>query len=647
MSLARVLWQLLFLCVLCEAHGSFRAARRQFRPVFSAISSIFGGDGLFQSSLGTLEGFFGSDQEFDYVVAGGGTAGNAVGYRLAEAGYKVAIVEAGTFFELSKPALSTTPGLDVLFVGSDGSEALSAADWKFETTPQQGAANRKVHFAQGKCIGGSSAWNFMIHHRAPTGMYNQWAEAVGDDSYKFGSFEKFYKKSTTFTPADKSKRSSDTYSDSDEGDFAPPGRGGPIQVSYSNFVSPWSTWLEKGFAAVGIKKTNGFDRGDLLGYHYAPSTIRQSDATRSSSAEYVYLAKEKNLSNLKIFTNTQASKIEFDKDKKATGVEVTSAAGSKYTLKAKKEVIVSAGAFKSPQLLMLSGIGPEQILNQFNIPIVASLPGVGQNMWDHIFFGPSYPVKVKTIASLLYNPADLISAGRKYLFSHDGILSSNGIEILGWEKVPSRYRDSLSSTTKDDLKRFSDDWPETEFLGANGYTGTFSSLLKQPNDGRQYATILGALVSPLSRGNVTISSTNVGDQPLINPNWLTAKADQEVAVALFRRMRDIWSTSAVQTIVDGPEYYPGRDVETDEQILDYVRKNLMTVWHPSCTCKMGKREDAMAVVDSQARVHGVKGLRVVDASAFPMLLPGHPSATVYALAEKIADSIIQGGKRGR
>lgn len=184
MVLARVLCRLFFLCVLCEARGSSRTARRQDRPFFSAISSIFGGDGLFQSSLGTLEGSFGNDQEFDYVVAGGGTGGNAVGYRLAEAGYKVAIVEAGTFFELSKPALGTTPGLDVFFVGADKSEALSAADWKFETIPQQGAANRKVHFAQGKCIGGSSAWNFMIHHRPPTGMYNQWAEAVGDDSYK-------------------------------------------------------------------------------------------------------------------------------------------------------------------------------------------------------------------------------------------------------------------------------------------------------------------------------------------------------------------------------------------------------------------------------------------------------------------------------
>ncbi|KAK2616174.1 hypothetical protein QQS21_000806 [Conoideocrella luteorostrata] len=618
-----------------------------FLPVriFSALSSLFNGDGLLQSSLGALEGLLNRDQEFDYVVAGGGTAGNVVGYRLAEAGYNVAIIEAGTFFELSKPALGTTPGLDVLFVGADQSEALSAADWKFETTPQQGAANRKIHFAQGKCIGGSSAWNFMIHHRGPKGMYNKWAEAVGDDSYKFDNFEKFYKKSTTFTPADSSKRPSDTVSKSDAGDFAPSDEGGPIQVSYTNFVSPWSMWLEKGLKAVGLKETDGFDRGNLLGYHYAPSTIRQSDATRSSSAEYVYTAKKQNLKNLKIFTHTQASRIRFDDNKKATGVEVTSAVGSEYLIKAKREVIVSSGAFKSPQLLMLSGIGPEETLRQFDIPVVALSPGVGQNMWDHIFFGPSYAVKVKTLDSILHNPFDLAASVGKYLLSHDGILSSNGIELLGWEKLPSQYREPFASTSEQDLKDlFSDDWPEVEYLGANGYIGTFSSLLKQPLNGKQYATILGALVSPVSRGNVTIRSTSVRDSPLINPNWLTAKADQDVAVALMKRLRSIWRTSEIESITDGPEYYPGEDVKTDKQILDFVQKNMMTVWHPSCTCKMGKKDDQMAVIDNQARVFGVTGLRVVDASAFPILLPGHPSATVYALAEKIAESILQVGK---
>ncbi|EGX90743.1 choline dehydrogenase [Cordyceps militaris CM01] len=638
------LYSCLSLGLLCEAHP-YNLLSRQFAPYVTAIASLLGGDGFIPATYGTIQGLLGRDQEFDFVVVGGGTGGNAVGYRLAEAGFSVAIIEAGTFFEFSKPGFSTIPGLDVLFVGSDTSEALSPADWKFQTTPQQGANNRKFHVAQGKCVGGSSAWNFMIHHRGPKGMYDQWADAVGDDSYKLSSFEAYYKKSVTFTPGSASQRPAGTWSQSAASDFAAPGQGGPVQVGFTNFVSDWSKSLQKGLQAVGLKQTDGYDRGALLGYHYTETTTRQSDGTRSSSAEYIYAANKKKLSNLKVFTNTQASKINFDSNKKATSVKVLSAVGSEYTIKAKREIVVSSGAYSSPQLLMLSGIGPTDTLNQFGIPIVAPLPGVGQNMWDHIFFGPSHAVKFKTINSILRNPIDLVAAVGKYLLSHSGILSSNGIEMVGWEKLPEQLRTGFSDNTKQKLGWYSDDWPEVEYLGGNGNIGTFGSLLAQPSDSRQYATLLGALVAPLSRGNITISSTSVRDQPVINPNWLTDKGDQEVAVALMKRMRQVWATADLQSISDGPEYYPGDKVKTDEELLDNIRDSLMTVWHPSCTCKMGKKDDSMAVIDNLARVYGVQGLRVVDASAFPILPPGHPMATIYALAEKIAEDIIRTAKQ--
>ncbi|KAM3471264.1 hypothetical protein MY5147_005942 [Beauveria neobassiana] len=638
------LYSCLSLGLLCEAQR-YNLLSRQFAPYVNAISSLLGGNGFIPASYGAIQGFLGRDQEFDFVVVGGGTAGNAVGYRLAEAGFSVALIEAGTFFEFSKPGFSTIPGLDVLFVGSDSSEALSPADWKFQTTPQQGANDRKFHVAQGKCVGGSSAWNFMIHHRGPKGMYDQWAEAVGDDSYKLSSFEAYYKKSVTFTPASSSKRPAGTWSQSSASDFAAPGQGGPVQVSYTNFVSDWSKWMQKGLQAVGLKETDGFDRGNLLGYHYTETTIRQSDATRSSSAEYVYAADKKKLSNLKLFTNTQAAKINFDSSKKATSVKVLSAIGSEYTIKAKREIVVSSGAYSSPHLLMLSGIGPEETLNKYRIPIVAPLPGVGQNMWDHIFFGPSHAVKFKTIDSILHNLVDLASAVTKYLVGKTGILSSNGIEMVGWEKLPEQLRKGFSDQTKQKLSRYSDDWPEVEYLGGNGHIGEFGSLLKQPTDGRQYATLLGALVAPLSRGNITISSTSIRDHPVINPNWLTDKGDQEVAVALMKRMRQVWATPDLVSISDGPEFYPGEQVKTDEELLENVRQSLMTVWHPACTCKMGKKEDSMAVIDNVARVYGVHGLRVVDASSFPILPPGHPMATIYALAEKIAEDIIRTAKQ--
>lgn len=230
---------------------------------------------------------------------------------------------------------------------------------------------------------------------------------------------------------------------------------------------------------------------------------------------------------------------------------------------------------------------------------------------------------------------------QQYITTHDGPLTSNTADLVGWEKVPKHYRANFSSETKTQLDSLPADWPETEFLATNGFVGSVENLvLAQPLNGLQYATLVGGLVAPVSRGNVTIRSASTRDPPVINPNWLTAKADEEVAVATFKRLRDIWNTKELQSVVVGKEYFPGQKVKTDKQILEFIRNSLSTIHHPASTCKMGKKDDKLAVVDASARVYGVTGLRVGDASAFPLLPPGHPQSTVYALAEKIAHSII-------
>lgn len=159
--------------------------------------------------------------------------------------------------------------------------------------------------------------------------------------------------------------------------------------------------------------------------------------------------------------------------------------------------------------------------------------------------------------------------------------------------------------------------------------GNISNLLKdQPKDGYQYASMLGVLVAPLSRGNVTLKSSDTSDLPIINPNWLGDSADQETAISMFKRIRAAFHSDAMSPVIIGKEYYPGEEVQSDQDILEFIKDNLMTLWHAACTCKMGTSDDEMAVVDSQARVYGVEGLRVVDASAFPFLPPGHPQSTV-------------------
>lgn len=315
-----------------------------------------------------------------------------------------------------------------------------------------------------------------------------------------------------------------------------------------------------------------------------------------------------------------------------------------YKVKARKEVILSAGTFQSPQLLMVSGIGPRATLEEFDIPVVNALEGVGQNMWDHVIFGPSYQVNFPTLDDTLHNPVSLTAALLEYVTEAKGVLSSNVVEFLGWEKLPDKYRQNFTAATREALSWFADDWPEVEHISGNGYIGDFAfPVVQQPLDGKQYATNLGALAAPLSRGNVTLKSANPLVLPAINPNWLTHPGDQEVAIAWYRRMREVWDTPELRSIrVGTEEAFPGLDKQTDAEILDVIRSSLMTVWHASSTCKMGKKEDNMAVVDNKARVFGVENLRVVDASAFPLLPPGHPQSTIYALAEKIAAEIVAG-----
>jgi len=212
--------------------------------------------------------------------------------------------------------------------------------------------------------------------------------------------------------------------------------------------------------------------------------------------------------------------------------------------------------------------------------------------------------------------------------------------MFGWEKLPFDYRVNLSTKAQEALRaHLPVDWPELEFLSASGVLGYNTNYeTADPVDGYIYASIATALVAPFSRGNVSINSANMSDPPLINPNWLTDPTEVEVAIAAFRRQRDVWGKMDNLTI--GEEQIPGPSIQTDRQILDFLRRSVGPVWHAAATCKMGKPSDRLAVVDSTMRVIGTENLRIVDASVFPFLPPGHPHSTIYALAEKLASEIL-------
>ena len=403
---------------------------------------------------------------------------------------------------------------------------------------------------------------------------------------------------------------------------------GPLAISYPNYAQAFSSWVTKALASIGVPVIPGFQGGSLIGQSYTMFTLNATTMTRDSS-ETSFLQKALAYPNYMVYTTTMAKKILFDDNKNAVGVQVDTL-GTPYTLTANKEVILSAGTFASPQILMVSGVGPASSLSQLDIPVVVDLPGVGRNMQDHIFYGASYPVNAPTFSSLS-DPVYAAEAALLYNTNQTGMYTDPTTDVIGWEKVPGALRANMSNTTLEALAGYPADWPELEFLSAAGYVGTQENLAKAsggPTDGRQYASVNAGLITPRSRGNVTLVSADTAVHPIINPNFLTDRADVEVAVAGFRRTRALWSSDTLAPFLVGEEVYPGIDVQTDAQIEDILRKSFNTIWHASCTCAMGKNNDTMAVVDTQARVYGVQRLRVVDASAFPFLTPGHPQSVV-------------------
>ncbi|PYI01115.1 alcohol oxidase [Aspergillus sclerotiicarbonarius CBS 121057] len=586
--------------------------------------------------LGTWFGIPGKNATFDYIVIGGGTAGLTVASRLVKSGYlSVAVIEAGGFYEIDNGDLSVIPEYLTFFLGPDPSDYQPLIDWGFLTQPQQSLGGRVLHYARGKTLGGGSARNHMFYQRPTIGSLHQWAKEVDDESYEFDKMLPYYKKSVHFTPPDEELFTNST-------NIQNPGAfslsGGPLEVSSGNFVDGFGTWLRKALIALGLKQTE-FNSGNLLGSGYSTLTINPSNAHRSSSeTSFLQLTLNSGLGPV-VYHQTLAQKIIFDTHRVASGVQVETAGSFgappvNFTLSARKEVILSAGAFQSPQLLMISGIGPHDQLSQFNITCISHLPGVGQNLQDHPMAGTTHRVDVPTVATLADDEALVESNFKQYIENATGPLSIPGPGYFGWEKLPKPYRWRLSNDSIAALSTLPDDWPET-FYSASGFS-------QATNDKQIYATIVFADTAPFSRGNISLAGPNMTTPPIINPQWLSNATDMEIMVGAVKRSRQIWAELAELGVADPVEYFPGNNVTTDEQIRDFLRRNLTTFSHASSTCKMGRKDDPMAVLDSSARVYGVQGLRVVDASSFPFLPPGLPQSIVYAFAEKIADDILHG-----
>lgn len=580
------------------------------------------------SLLGSHFGAVDIPTSYDYVIVGGGTAGLTLANRLA-VDNTVAVIEAGGFYEIQNSNFTQVPGNDVYYLGKNPLWNNPLIDWFQYTTPQTGLYDESVLFSQGHTLGGGSARNFMWYHRGPSTAYQKWAEMTGDDDWLFESFNQHMKSPVQFTPPQENAYPANATPQYLLSDFDQ--NGGPLHVSYQPFLAPAGTYIGAGMTNIGLEEKPGMNNGDLLGWTNCANTINPATQTRDSSESSMLRASIKQNFNLQTYTQALAKKILFDDSKRATGVEIEVAgvgSGSTiFTLNATKEVIISAGAFRSPQLLMVSGIGPAETLHANGIDTIAESNGVGQNMMDHIWAAITREVDVVT-AAYLGDPDFAAEAAAEYVENRTGIYTNPAGTLIAFENMP---HGTISESTRADLEAlYGGDWPHIEYFHQDAYSSTNDDYLLSAPCIANFTALSATIVAPFSRGNVSINSNDTKDHPLVNPNWLTDPRDMEVLIAGFKRVREIFASPAVAPVLIGDEIYPGQNVTSDADIEDVIRKSADTVFHPASTCRMGGDDDDMAVLDSKARVRGVTDLRVVDASAFPVLPPG--KLTLLSLA---------------
>ncbi|KAF5552186.1 choline dehydrogenase mitochondrial [Fusarium mexicanum] len=579
-----------------------------------------------------------SKDTYDYIVVGGGTAGVAVAARLSEGlpYANILLVEAG-------PAVDDEPKINV--PGMKGSTLGTKYDWNLTTVPQAGANNRVWPINRGKVLGGSSALNLMTYDRAAAAEYDAW-EALGNPGWNWKTMIKAMMKSETFTG-----KNTATYGSKGVGD------SGPIKAVVNRIIpkhqESWIPTLNK----LGVRKNLESLGGDPLGVMYQPSSIDPSNYNRSYSANaYTQISG----SNLEILADTIVAKINVSgpaAKKKAIATGVTLQDGT--FVKARREVILSAGSIQSPGLLEQSGIGSKSVLSAAGIKQIIDLPGVGENLQDHLRVMTSYQLKpqflsfdaLRSNATFAAEQLALWNAGKRSLYDYTGsaYTFSTWKQALGNDaKLVSLAKDAAGKdASKVDKKKLDflkdSSVPQVEVIFSDGYTGVKGyPAATSPLFGKGFVTLIGVVMHPLSRGSVHINPSDPVGKPTINPNYLSNSHDVEAVLQTVKYNRKIANTEPMRSIWED-EYEPGLDVKTDEQIKDYVLRTTLSIFHPSGTCGMLPKTDG-GVVDAKLKVYGTENLRVVDASVIPLLISAHIQTAVYGIAEIAAELIIKDAK---
>ena len=526
---------------------------------------------------------------YDYIIVGAGSAGCVLADRLTESGrFKVLLLEAGPS-DLASPHLHYSAGF--FFVLEN-----KRVNWVYHTDPEAPTDNRAMLFPRGRVLGGTSSLNGSLQVRGQHEDYDNWAR-MGNDGWSYADVLPYFKKSERYLPGDPKYR----------------GKEGRLIVSdYANH-HPLTTDFVKAGQELGLEYNPDHNAAKQEGVGYYQQT--RSGRLRMSTAR-AFLKPARRRANLRVETGAMMTGLDFEGNR--VGGVTYMHKGRSHIVKAAREVILSAGSINSPQALLLSGIGDPAHLKSLGITPKIALPGVGQNLHDHYVTRVVRSVHGRVTVNQQSRFPRVIWEVIRYLLRGDGIMTyaaGNGVAFV--RSSPDQPRPDL----------------QLSFAPASYVAGRIGALDRVPG-----MTCGTWQLRPESRGSVLARSADWREAPSIRPNYLDHETDQRVTVAGLKWCRDILH-APVFAATSGKETIPGPDVQSDADWLSYARENGTTVYHPVGTCKMG--QDAMAVVDKQLRVHGVPGLRVVDASIMPTTTSGNTNAPTIMIAEKAADMIME------
>ncbi|MBP8081213.1 MAG: choline dehydrogenase [Arenimonas sp.] len=524
---------------------------------------------------------------YDYIIVGAGSAGCVLANRLSEDPQcKVLLLEAGP--SDWNPFVHMPAGLAKL-VGQKG------VNWDYSTAPEPRLHGRSLWWPRGKVLGGSSSINAMCYIRGNPRDYDEWDD-LGAEGWYWDNVLPYFKRSEGNT----------------RGASKLHGGDGPLGVSDPRYQNPLSPVFIEAAHQAGMPLTDDFNGQDQDGAGWYQTTTR--DGSRSSSAD-AYLKPARSRKNLKVITGATVSRVTFENGR-ANGVVYSLGGKSAYCPAARREVLVCGGALNSPQLLMLSGIGPAAHLRQHAIEVLVDLPGVGGNLQDHL----DICTMQRCTKPVTYDKTNDLLIGLQYYLLKQGPGTSNIAETGGF--LRSRFAE--------------DERPDVQF---HFVPAQLDDHGRNQLPGFGY-TLHSCFLRPRSRGRVSLASNFAADKVRIDAGYLSDAGghDQKMMVECVRLSRQIFAQDAFAPY-RGEELFPGESVQDDASIVEFIRRKAESIYHPVGTCKMGSADDPQAVVDSQLRVRGVEGLRVIDASVMPKLIGGNTNAPTMMIAERAADLI--------